>query len=431
MIKKIIKAVSFYPQAFAIPEIRKKLLFTLLVLLIFRIIAHIPVPGVNLGVLKSFFAQNQFLALLDIFSGGTLANFSVGALGLGPYIVASVMFQLFGFVFPRIAELRKEGEYGRRKITQYSRLITLPIAVLQSLAMYFLLRNQQIINELNLILLIAFVATMVAGTMLLVFLGELINQYGVGNGISLIIFAGIVSRYPIGFFQALTVSSAQSTFNILAFVLMAVGVVAGIIFIDEAVLRVPIRYARRLVGTRFAGKQTSFLPLKINTAGVMPIIFALSLVMIPQMLANFLSQLEGSFLSGLGASLTSLFRPDGIIYNLTYFLMVVVFTYFYTTVVFNPKDVAEELRKSGGFIPGVRPGKSTQERLSFLLSRVTMAGAVFLGVVAILPSVAQRLTGVSTIALGGTGLLIVVSVILELNRLIENLVQTWRYQSYF
>jgi len=429
--KQIIKALSVYLEAFKIPPIRNKLLFTLLILVIFRVVAHIPVPGVNLAMLRSFFSQNQFLALLDMFSGGTLANFSIGALGLGPYIIASVMFQLLGFVIPKIAELRKEGEYGRKKLATYSRLITVPIAVFQSIAMYLLLRNQQVIGDLSPLLLLSFISTMVAGTMLTVFMGELIGQYGIGNGISMLIFAGIVSRYPISFFQTLTVASQQLVFNLAAFGLMAVGVVAGIVFIDEAILRVPIRYARRMVGGRSGGGKSTYLPLKVNAAGVMPIIFALSLVMIPQLLANFFSQLSGGPLVVIGRWMATFFQPNGGAYNLFYFLMVVIFTYFYTSVVFNPKDVAEELRKSGGFIPGVRPGKSTEDRLAFLLSRVTIAGAFFLGLVAILPAITQGITGITTISLGGTGILIVVSVILELNRLVENLVQTWRYQNYF
>jgi len=428
--KSIIQALKTHIEAFRIPQIRKRLVFTILILLLFRLIAHIPVPGVNVAVLKSFFTQNQFLAILDIFSGGTLANFSISALGLNPFINASVMFQLLGFVIPKINELKKEGEYGRQKLSQYTRVLTVPLAIAQALGMYALLRSQNVIGELGIFLLIAFMITMAAGTMLLVFLGELINQHGVGNGISLLIFSGIVSRYPIDIFRTITVSSDQRMFNLIAFGLMAVLVVAGIIFIDEAILRIPIRYARRQLGNRSLGDKSSYLPLKINTAGVMPIIFALSLSMIPQMLGNFLSQVQNSPLGEIGRMASKYFNQSSPVYNTLYFFLVVIFTYFYTTVVFNPKDVAEDLRKSGGFIPGVRPGKSTQERFSYLLSRVTVAGAFFLGAVAILPSITQGITGISTVSLGGTGILIVVSVVLELNRLIENLVQTWRYQSY-
>jgi preprotein translocase subunit SecY len=269
---------------------------------------------------------------------------------------------------------------------------------------------------------------MVAGSMILIFLGELINQYGIGNGISLLIFSGIVARYPVNFFQTINAVSGERMFSLLALLLMSIAVVGGIVLVDEAFLKVPIRYARRLVAGRGQSAQSSYLPLKINTAGVMPIIFALALVAMPQMVGRFLSQT--SKLSSIGLFLTKAFNPAGSWYNLFYFLLVVVFTYFYTTVVFNPKDVAEDLRKSGGFIPGIRPGIATEKRLSFLLSRVTFIGSIFLGLVAILPFFTQKITGISTISLGGTGILIVVSVVLEINRLIDNMVQTWRYQNY-
>jgi len=425
----IAKTLSVYLEAFKIREIRKKLTFTLLVLFIFRLIAHITVPGVDREVLKSFFSQNQFLALLDVFSGGTLANFSISASGLTPYINASIMFQLLGFVIPKIKELRKEGEYGRQKLAQYTRYTTVFLAIFQSFAMYTLLKSQGIIGSLSPLDLASFVITMTAGSMLMVFLGELITQYGVGNGISLLIFSGIVARYPVSIFQTVNVASQTNFFNLIAFGAMAIGVIAGIIFIDEAVLRVPIRYARRIAGGgQSAG--SSYLPLKVNSAGVMPIIFALSLVTIPQMIANFTSQFSSGILASIG-KLLSFYQTSGVAYNLSYFFIVVFFTYFYTSVVFNPEDVSEDLRKSGGFIPGIRPGQSTKERLSFLLSRVTIVGAFFLGFVAILPSITQAITNVSTVSLGGTGVLIVVSVILEINRLLENQVQTYRYQNYF
>jgi preprotein translocase subunit SecY len=428
MRNRIIRTILNYREALKISAIRRKIVLTLLILLFFRLMAHIPVPSVRTEVLKQFFVQNQFLALLDVFSGGTLANFSIAALGLNPYITSSVMIQLLGFVFPQIAELRKEGEYGRRKIGQYTRFLTIPLAIVQSIGMYFLLLNQNLVKQPSLLVVVSFVITMVAGSMILIFLGELINQYGIGNGISLLIFSGIVARYPVNFFQTINAVSGERMFSLLALLLMSIAVVGGIVLVDEAFLKVPIRYARRLVAGRGQSAQSSYLPLKINTAGVMPIIFALALVAMPQMVGRFLSQT--SKLSSIGLFLTKAFNPAGSWYNLFYFLLVVVFTYFYTTVVFNPKDVAEDLRKSGGFIPGIRPGIATEKRLSFLLSRVTFIGSIFLGLVAILPFFTQKITGISTISLGGTGILIVVSVVLEINRLIDNMVQTWRYQNY-
>lgn len=428
MRNKIVKIFSNYYEAFKIPLIRRKILFTLLILFFFRLMAHIPVPSVNTQVLRQFFLQNQFLALLDIFSGGTLANFSIAALGLNPYITASVMFQLLGFIFPQIAELRKEGEYGRQKIAQYIRFLTIPLALVQSAGMYFILLKQGLISNPSFWAVTGFIVTVVAGSMILIFLGELINQYGIGNGISILIFSGIVARYPINFYQTIIGVSGERMFNLMALLGMAVLVIGGIVLVDEAFLRVPIHYARRLVAARTQSIQSSYLPLKINTAGVMPIIFALALVAVPQMVGNFL--LNTARFQKVGLFLSNAFNSSSLIYNLFYFLLVVVFTYFYTTVVFNPKDVAEELRKSGGFIPGVRPGRATEERLSFLLSRVTFVGSLFLGTVAILPFFTQKITGISTISLGGTGILIVVSVVLEINRVVDNMVQTWRYQTY-
>lgn len=429
MKKKVLSALKIYFDSWKIPQVRKKLLFTLLILLIFRLVVHLPAPGVKTEILQSFFAQNQFLALLDMFSGGTLANFSIAALGITPYINASVMFQLLGFVFPALKQLQKEGEYGRQKLALYTRLTTIPLAVLQSFGMYALLRSQGIIDNLSIPYLIAFILTMTAGTALLLFLGELINQYGIGNGISLLIFAGIVSRYPVSLFKSLSVASQDNIFGLVIFIAMSLGVVGGITFVDEAFLKVPIRYARR--AKKGVSSQESYLPLKINSAGVMPIIFALSLVSLPQLLGRFLGQIKSENLASFGQKLASSFEINGTAYSIFYFLFVVAFAYLYTTVVFNPKEVAENLRKSGGFIPGVRPGASTEKKLNFLLSRVTAAGAVFLGLIAVLPALSQRVTNLSTISLGGTGILIVVSVVLELHRLLENLVQTWRYQNYF
>ncbi len=424
------QALSVYWEGMKVPQIRKRLLFTLLILIWFRFLAHLPSPGINTTLLRQFFSQNQFFALLDIFSGGTLANFSVIALGLGPYINASVMFQLLGFVFPKIDDLKKEGEYGRQKISQYTRLLTLPLALLQSVGMYFLLRGQGLITDIGWYQIILLAGTMAAGTMILMFLGELINQYGVGNGVSVLIFIGIVARYPVSIFQTMSTGSQSHLFQIMVFLILTIVLVTGIVMVDEAFLKVPISYARRIKDQVGSGGQDSFLPLKVNTAGVMPIIFALSLVMIPSFGAGALAQLPNQRIAVPAQMIASWLRTDGLVYNLFYFILVAVFTYFYTTVVFNPKDVAEDLRKSGGFIPGIRPGKMTQERISFLLSRVTIIGAVFLGTVAVLPSVARQLTNISAIALGGTGILIVVSVILEIHRLLENLVQTWRYDHY-
>lgn len=418
---KLINALSIYWQAIKTPILRKKLLFTLGILVLFRLIAHIPVPGVNLKLLQQFFAQNQILSLINIFSGGTLANFSIAALGLSPYINASVMMQLLGLVIPKIAELQKEGEYGRAKINQYTRIATIPIAIIQAFSMYGILRSQNIITTFSIFPLIGLITSMVCGTMIMIFLGELINLYGVGNGISMIIFGGIISHLPISFAQTFSLtdlSNSQNVMNLIIYLAMALAIILGIVFVEEAILRIPIHYAKR--------GQTTFLPVKVDTAGVMPIIFAVSLATIPSLFGQFLSRLPGGW-ANFGNFLTHFFRPDSFTYIIFYFLLVIGFTFFYTQVVFKPKDIADELRKSGAFIPGIRPGISTENRLRYLTTRVIAIGAVFLGIIAISPSIMQKMTGITTLTIGGTSILIMVSVIIELTRKIENVVQSYNY----
>ena len=416
------KTLSLYLEGLKTPILRKKLLYTLGILVTFRFIAHIPVPGVNTDMLRQFFDQNQLLSLLDIFSGGTLANFSITALGLSPYISASVMIQLLALVIPQLAELQKEGEYGQSKINLYTRIATIPFAIINGLGMYAILRSQNIIVSSNLLTTIAVIASMLAGTMIMIFFRELINLYGVGNGVSMLIFAGIISRLPVSLVQTIFItdlSNPQNGLNLTIFIAMALVMVAAIVFVEEAVLKVPINYAKR--------GQSTYLPIKVNSAGVMPIIFAMSLATIPSMLGQFLSRVNNPSVAGFAAGLSNFFRTDGYVYMIIYFFLVIGFTFFYTSVVFKPKDIAEELRKSGGFIPGIRPGQSTEKRLQYLINRVLLIGAVFLGIIAITPSIIQKITNITTLTIGGTSILIVVSVILELTRKIENVVQTYNY----
>jgi preprotein translocase subunit SecY len=422
---RIIKSLSLYFEGFKTPLLRKKILITLGILILFRFIAHIPVPGVNLELLNKFFSQNQLLSLLDIFSGGTLANFSIAALGLNPYINASVMMQLLTLVIPQMEELSKDGEYGRAKINQYTRIATIPISIIQSLGMYGILRSQNIIGNLSPLTLTALILSMLAGTMIMIFLGELINNFGVGNGISMIIFAGIISRLPISAIQTLSVSdlsNPQTFLNIIVFLGLAIALVLGIVMVEEAVLRIPVNYAKR--------SQTTYLPVKVDTAGVMPIIFAVSLATIPSLLGQFLSKLPNKAVASAALSVSHFFRTDGYFYIIFYFLLVIGFTFFYTSVVFKPKDIADELRKTGGFIPGIRPGLSTEKRLKYLLNRVIAIGSVFLGLIAVTPSIVQHLTNIKTLTIGGTSILIVVSVVIELTRKIENVVQTYNYEKF-
>lgn len=413
------KILAIFKNSIKSPDVRKKILFTGLIFVIARVFAHIPVPGVNLAQLQSLFAQNQFLALLDVFSGGTLANFSVMALGLNPYINASIILQLLTMVFPKLEELQKEGEAGRQKINQYTRMLTVPLAVLQAIGMYALLRNQGIIVNLNILNLISLMVTMTAGTMLMVWLGELITERGIGNGISLLIFAGIISRLPVMFTQTASTINAQNFFNIGVFLVMALLVIGSIVIINEATRQITVYYAKQVRGNKMYGGQSTHLPLRLNQAGVIPIIFAVSLVLLPSIISNYLAVSKILILHNIGVAITTWFSPTGLFYNATYFILVVGFTYFYTAVVFNPKKIAEEIQKYGGFIPGIRPGTPTASYLNYILTRITLAGAIFLGIIAIFPTIARFLTNIQNLALGGTGILIVVSVVLETIKAIE------------
>ena len=411
-------------------QTRRKIIIVLLLLLVFRFFAHIPVSGVNISQLKSLFDQNQFLGLLDIFSGGTLSNFSVLAVGLNPYIYASIVLQLLTIVYPRLEALSKEGDYGRQKINQYTRYITIPLAVVQAFGMLALLRNQNLIANLNPIEIASFVLTMTAGTLFVMWIGELISEQGIGNGISLLIFAGIVGRLPLVAIQTISTAASQDILNIGIFAVMGIVVVAGIIFVSEAVRKVPIYYAKRVRGSKMLGGQSTHLPLKLNQAGVIPIIFAVSIVLLPSIIANYLTTVKNPFFAGIGSLLATNFSPTSILYNVVYFLLVVGFTYFYTAVIFNPQKIAEEIQKYGGFVPGIRPGKSTASFLNYIITRITLAGAVFLGMVAVLPSIIPMLTGTKTLLVGGTSILIVVSVVIETVKILETHIVTKSYERY-
>lgn len=411
-------------------DTRRKIFIVLFIFLIFRFFAHIPVAGVNIAQLKSLFAQNQLLGLLDIFSGGTLSNFSILAIGLGPYIYASIVLQLLTIVYPKLEQLQKEGEYGRQKINQYTRYLTIPLSIVQSLGMFALLRNQQIIVSLTPIEIISFVLTMTAGTIFVMWLGELISEQGIGNGISLLIFAGIVGRLPVVTIQMLTTTNSQDLLNIGIFAVLAIVVIAAIVFVNEAARKVPIYYAKRVRGASTYAGQSTHLPLKINQAGVIPIIFAVSIVLLPSLMSSYFVSSTNKILSQVGVFLASNFDPNGLIYNASYFLLVVGFTYFYTAVIFNPQKVSEELQKHGGFVPGIRPGKATSSFLNYVITRITLPGAIFLGLVAILPSIARAITGITAVLVGGTSILIVVSVAMETVKILEAQIVTRSYERF-
>jgi preprotein translocase subunit SecY len=419
------QVLSIFQSSIKNHDTRKKILIVLFIFLIFRLFAHIPVSGVNLAQIKALFEQNQLLGLLDIFSGGTLSNFSILAIGLGPYIYASIVIQLLTIVYPKLEELQKEGEYGRQKINQYTRLLTLPLAVVQSFGMYALLRNQQIISNLDIIGIISFVTTMVAGTVFVMWLGELISEQKIGNGISLLIFAGIVGRIPLTVFQTITTVNSQDIINLVVFAAIGVGVIAAIVFVNEAIRKVPIYYAKRVRGMQTTAGQSTYLPLRLNQSGVIPIIFAVSIVLLPSLMSGYLVSSSNKTFASIGAFLSTNFSPESIAYNVTYFLLVMGFTYFYTAVIFNPQKISEDIQKQGGFIPGVRPGKPTASFLNYITTRITLPGALFLGLIAVLPNVINAFTGIQALLIGGTSVLIVVSVVIETIKILEtNSVQT-------
>lgn len=408
-------------SAFKIKELRKKILITAGIIIIFRIISHIPVSGVDLIALQALFSSNQFLGLLDIFSGGTLANFSIISLGLNPYINASIIIQLLTMIMPNLEALSKEGEMGRQMINQYTRYLTVPLALVQAIGMFVLLKNQGVLFQTTLVQTAAIIVGMTAGTLFLMWLGELITEYGIGNGISLLIFAGIVSRLPVVLTQTATVVDQAQILNILIFLGLSIFVIASIVFINEGRRQITVAYARRFTAGKESGSGAqTYLPLRVNQAGVIPIIFAVSLVLIPSFAGSYLAGHNQPQLAFLGRWLTVNFNPESLIYNVIYFLLIVGFTYFYTAIIFNPTKVSDEIKKYGGFIPGIRPGTQTAAYLNYIMVRITLAGALFLGVVAILPSIASKITGIQTLILGGTGLLIVVSVILDTAKTFES-----------
>jgi len=407
-------------NAFRAPDIRRRLLYVLGILIVFRFLAHVPVPGVDRTQLASFLQNNALFGVLDLLSGGGLSSFSVVALGVNPYINASIIMQLMTGVVPSLQALSREGEYGRNKINQYTRYLAVPMALLQSYGFLALLNSQGILSsgfDLSNGATITQIVTLTAGSMTLMWLGELITEKGIGNGISFIIFAGIVSRAPTA------IGGFLSTPNlplIIGFALIAIVSVAVIIYIQEGQRRIPVQYASRVRGRRmYQGGQT-FLPLRVNQAGVIPIIFAISILLFPQQIASYFTGSEVGWVKSIAQGIVGFFNPQTIPYVVLYFTLTVGFTYFYTAFTFKPDDTAEQLRKNGGFIPGIRPGRPTADYLARVVTRITIAGALFLGVVATLPTLLGLFfSSLSGIALGGTGLLIVVSVIVETMKQIE------------
>lgn len=414
-------------------DLRNKILITLGLLVVTRVLAHIPLPGVNLLALKSFFEKNQIFGLLNMFSGGSMSNFSIILMGVGPYITSSIIFQLLGMIIPRLEEMQKEGESGQQKIIQYTRLLTVPLAAIQSYAMLLILKSQSVIPSWTIPQLIATLLVTTAGTILLMWIGEIITEKGIGNGLSLIISLGILAGLPTQFRNTLSLLSASGgakIAGIIGFAVLAILVIVLIIYMNEGQRNIPITYARRarMGGGSLSGVDTT-LPIKVNTAGVIPIIFAMSIMIFPGVIAKFFQSAKTPAIAAFATDVERFFNNQ-LYYGIIYFVLVLLFTYFYTSVVFHPDRVAENLQKQGGFIPGLRPGTETVSFLKTVISRITFAGGLFLAVVAILPFVLQSLTGIKSITIGGTGILIVVSVVLETYRQILSQLSIHTYDHY-
>jgi len=411
-------------------DLRMRILWTLGLLVLFRIVSLIPIPGVDASQLDQLFSQNQFLGLIDIFSGGSLSNFSIALMGVAPYINASIIMQLMTMAVPSVEALQKEGDYGRRKINQYTRYLTVPLAIMQAYGMILLLQRSEfkILENMGLYRLLALLLIVTAGTILVMWIGELISEYGIGNGISLIIFLGIVSSFPGLVTETAASFDMGKLTRILAFVVIAALTIYFIVYVMEGQRNIPISYAGRGKANRLWGSSTSNLPIKVNQAGVIPIIFALSLLVFPSMIAALFASARSPWLAQGAAWVKALFENQ-VFYGILYFLLVVFFTYFYTWVVFKPTNVAENLQKSGAFIPGIRPGKQTVEFLSFVSNRITLAGSLFLALVALLPILVQAFIKMPSLTLGGTSVLIVVSVALETMRQVRAQLVMKKYES--
>jgi preprotein translocase subunit SecY len=400
-------------------SLRNKILFVLGALILFRVMATIPVPGIDSVRLEEFFSSNQFFGLINLFSGGGLANLSIVMLGVGPYITASIIMQLLTMVSDKLkAMYQEEGEAGKKKFAQYSRLLTVPLAIIQSFAFLTLLERQGVIIGLSPFEMLVNIVVITTGSVLLMWIGELISEFGIGNGVSLIIFAGIVAGIPSAIGQLFFTFTPDQIPTYLGFIVAAVLITLGVVVVTEAERPIPITYAKRIRGNRVYGGISTYLPLRVNQAGVIPIIFALSLLLFPQMIFNFLSNVDNNIIQAFSKFIFD-FINNPWLFALFYFILVFLFTYFYTAVTFDPDTISQNLQKSGAFIPGVRPGGSTAEYIGKVLTRITLVGAIFLGSIAVIPLAMRAITGIQSLAIGGTGLLIAVSVVLDLMKKID------------
>ncbi|MDR3571942.1 MAG: preprotein translocase subunit SecY [Candidatus Pacebacteria bacterium] len=401
------------------PTIRNRILFVLGALIVFRLLAAIPMPGINQAELQAFLSNNQFFGLLSVFSGSGFSTLSIVMLGVGPYITASIVMQLMTVLIPPLKEMyQEEGEAGRVRFMQYSRYLTVPLALIQAFGFILLYQQNGVLGGLTPLQLLTSILVISAGSILLMWIGELISEFGVGNGVSLIIFAGIVARIPSGLSQLAFSFQSQQLPGILLLVAAAIAITAGVVFITEAERPIPVTYARRVRGMKVMGGVSTYLPLRVNQAGVIPIVFALSILLFPQMIATFLTHSGISWLAA-GAQHVVNGLTNQWVYGSLYFLLVVIFTYFYTAITFEPHQIAKNLQKNGAFVPGVRPGATTTEYLGNIITRITLVGALFLGFLAVLPIIVQGLTGITAITVGGTALLIAVSVVLDVVKKVD------------
>jgi preprotein translocase subunit SecY len=407
-------------QVFKIKEVRRKIFIVFGILFVFRILAAIPIPGIDADRLEALLGSSQLFGFLNIFSGSGLSNLSIVMLGVGPYITATIIMQLLTMIFPAMKRLYyEEGEAGRAKFNRYSRLITVPLAGMQGYGFLNLLINQQVLPPMGLAGQLNSVLIVVTGSMILMWLGELISEQKIGNGISLIIFAGIVSSIPQTIIQAFRTYTPSVLPTYIAFIAVSLVIIAGVVYVTEGERKIPVSYSKRVQGTKMYGGASSYLPLRINQAGVIPIIFAISILLFPQFFAQILAIFSPEFSIKIQTVVNSVLGNQ-IIYGLIYFVLVFAFTYFYTAVTFDPKEISKNLQRSGGFIPGIRPGEPSGEFLKKITSRITFFGALFLGAIAVLPIVTQIFTGIQILTIGGTALLIVVAVALETMKQIDS-----------
>lgn len=421
--------VSFL-QIFKVRELRNKFLFIAALLVVYRIAANVPLPGVDIARVKDLFDSNQALGLLNMFSGGGLSNISIVLLGVGPYITASIIMQLLTMIFPKLEQMYKdEGEAGRQKFTMITRVLTVPLAMLQTFSMITLLKSQNILGVLSSFDTAVLVVIATAGTVFLMWLGEIITEKGVGNGVSIIIFAGIIAGLPSALSRLFATFDASQLFSYLIFAAMALLTIAGVVFISEAQRNIPITYAKRIRGMKTVGGSSTHLPLRVNQAGVIPIIFAISIILFPSMIAGVLARVNNPGVAEAATKVANFFQ-DQWVYGITYFVLVIVFTYFYTAIIFDPQKISENLQKQGGFVPGIRPGKMTTEYLGNIIRRITLAGSLFLGGIAVLPLIVQNTMNISALSIGGTSVLIAVSVVIEMVKQTQSQLFTRRYDNY-